>query len=80
MGIVRRHFLQASFAPQLFRFGELQILPKLDPCVFFIIPKTMGVDLKCQRMRSENVELFQIYESTPPVRVGRTEFYAGTMG
>ena len=40
----------------------------LNPCVVFIIPQTMGVDLKCHRMRSENVGRCQISESTPPVR------------
>ena len=30
-------------------------------------------------MRSENVGRCQIFESTLPVRLGRTEFYAGTM-
>ena len=43
------------------------------------MPQTMGVDLKCQRMKSENVGRCQIPESTPPVRLGRAELYAGTM-
>ena len=53
----------------------------LDPSVVFIIQQTMGVGLKCQRMRSENVGWCQISESIPPVTfvLCRAEFYAGTL-
>ena len=74
MRIVRTLLLQASFAGQLFRFGKLQILTILDPCVVFIIPQTMGVELKCQKMRSENVGRCKMSESTPPVRYGGEGF------
>ena len=74
MRIVRTLLLQASFAGQLFRFGKLQILTILDPCLVFIIPQTMGVELKCQKMRSENVGRCKMSESTPPVRYGGEGF------
>ena len=68
-----------SFAPQLFRFEELQMLSLVGQCVVFLITAKHQSWLEMQKKEKWKCRLCQKSETTPPMGWVRAELYSGTM-